>query len=276
MNQHDLLLSRMEDLAKRAGKIGCAASKFLTPAEAQVVAEYFKHRKHTALILDGGFENAERVRAVFLNPDWGHFEREEQLSALRIKHRPQDSLGHRDILGAIMALGIERDTIGDIICPQDTAAKPAGGNQSHQDQAHPHVDESAPQPLTAPTLVCLPELRQYIIDNLIKAGRIGITVTATSLDELPTRQEEMTLKTDTVASLRLDAVLSAAFDLPRTKASELISAGRVSVNHLPCEQPAKELSEGTLLSVRSLGRAKLIETGGLSKKGRLFIKIGVY
>jgi RNA-binding protein YlmH len=68
----------------------------------------------------------------------------------------------------------------------------------------------------------------------------------------------------------------AAFGLSRAKAAELITAGRVSVNHQLCEQPAKELGEGSLLSVRGMGRAKLLEVGSVSKKGRIFIRIGIY
>ncbi|MCL2167264.1 MAG: RNA-binding protein, partial [Clostridiales bacterium] len=59
-------------------------------------------------------------------------------------------------------------------------------------------------------------------------------------------------------------------------ASELIETGRVSLNHEICQQPAKEVGEGAILSVRGMGRAKLMETGGLSKKGRLYIKVGLY
>ena len=96
------------------------------------------------------------------------------------------------------------------------------------------------------------------------------------LEELPAKQEELTIKTDTVASLRLDAVLCAAFGLSRTKAAELTAAGRVNLDHQPCLQPAKELSEGALLSVRGVGRAKLLEAGGVSRKGRIFVRIGLY
>ena len=246
MDAKDLLLGHMEDLAGKAVKTGCAASKFLTPTEAQSVAEYFKH-KRAALSFDGGYESAERTRAVFLNPDWGECNRAEWFTALKIEHRPQDTLGHRDILGALMSLGIERDTIGDIIADEHFKA-----------------------------LVCLPEMGGYIKENLTKAGRVGVTISEISLGELPVKQEELSVKTDTVASLRLDAVLCAAFGLARTKAAELIEAGRVNLDHQPCLQPAKELSEGALLSVRGMGRAKLLEVGGVSRKGRTFIKIGLY
>jgi len=246
MEHIDLLLAHMEDLAAKAIKTGCAASRFLTPTEARSVAEHFKH-KRTALSFDGGFDNAERVRTVFLNPEWGECERSDLFVVLKIEYRPQDNLGHRDILGALMALGIERDTIGDIVGAEHTA-----------------------------TLVCLPELSGYIIENLTKAGRVGISVSKISLDDLPAKQEDLNIKTDTVASLRLDVILCAVFGLSRAKATEFITAGRVNLDHVICLQPAKEISEGALLSVRGLGRAKLLETGGLSRKGRIFVRIGLY
>ena len=246
MEKAELLLSRMEDLAKKALKTGCAASKFLTPAEAHGVSEYFMY-KRVNLSFDGGFADAERVRAVFLNPDWGKYNRDALFSALMFEFRAQDTLGHRDVLGALMALGIERDTIGDIVITGNSAVT-----------------------------VCLPELSGYIMDNLSKAGRVGISIKDISLDELPLRQEELNIKTDTVASQRLDAILSAAFGLSRAKASELINTGNVSLDYQACMQPAKEVSEGALLSVRGLGRAKLLEIGGISRKGRIFVRIGLY
>jgi len=246
MDQIEILLSRMEDLAAKAEKTGSAASRFLTPAEAQSVQSFYKH-KRVSVTLDGGFDGAERVRAVFLNPDWGKYERADLFAALKIEYRQQDTLGHRDILGAIMSLGIERDTVGDIVVVGNTA-----------------------------TVVCLPELSGYIIENLSKAGRVGICISEVSLKELLPSQEELEEKTDTVASLRLDAVLCAAFDLSRTKASELISAGSVSLDHQQCLQPSKEVNEGALLSIRGIGRAKLLDIGGTSRKGRIFIRIGRY
>ena len=246
MELMDLLIAHMDDLAEKAAKTGYAASRFLSPAEARYVEAHFRN-KHAALSFDGGYEGAERVRTVFLNPDWGECGRARLFAACKIKYRTQDTLGRRDILGALMALGIERDTIGDIIAGDGFSA-----------------------------LVCLPELGGYITENLTKAGRAGVTVSEIGFDELPARQEELIEKTDTVASLRLDSILCVAFGLSRAKAVEIIAEGRVSLNHLLCLQPAKELPAGALLSVRGLGRARLLEVGGLSKKGRIFVRIGVY
>ena len=69
MEQKDYLLARMEDLADKAVKAGFAASRFLTPAEARMTADGIKN-KRAALSFDGGYEDAERTRAIFLNPDW--------------------------------------------------------------------------------------------------------------------------------------------------------------------------------------------------------------
>jgi RNA-binding protein YlmH len=245
--ENDILIARMSDLASRAVRTGLAASKFLTPTESQSVSMHFSRRKDATLIVDGGFEGAERARAVFTNPDWGEYERTALFTALKVVHRPQDTLSHRDILGALMALGIERETIGDIIVDEAVAA-----------------------------FICLPELGGYIVENFTKAGRVGLEVSVIGLDELPVREEELTMKTDTVASLRLDAVLSAAFGISRTKAAELITAGRVNLNFQECLRTDKEVAMDSLLSVRGLGRAKLLEIGGLSRKGRSFIKIGIY
>ena len=245
--ENDILIAHMNDLARKAVKEGFAASKFLTPAESQSVSEHFSRRKDAILNVDGGFEGAERTRAVFMNPDWGEYERTDLFTALKVAHRPQDTLGHRDILGALMALGIERETVGDIIVDEAGAA-----------------------------LVCLPELGKFIIENFTKAGRVGLVVSVIGLDELPVREEELTIITDTVASLRLDAVLCTAFRVSRAKAAELILTGRVSVNHQVCLRTDKEVRVDSLLSVRGLGRAKLLEIGGLSRKGRSFIRIGMY
>jgi RNA-binding protein YlmH len=242
-----ILLAHMDDLANKATKIGFTASKFLTPAEAQIVTENFTRRHDITLTPDGGFEGAERIRMIFTNPDWGSYVREELLSALKIEHRPQDSLGHRDILGALMAVGIERETIGDILVTEQITA-----------------------------FVCMPELSGYITGNIFKAGRVGIKISEIDLKELPARIEELTIISGTVASLRLDAVLSVAFRLSRSKITELIAAGRVSLNHQVCLQSSKGVGEQSLLSIRGMGRAKLLEVGGATKKGRIFIKIGLY
>ena len=71
MEQQDFLFGRMEDLANKAAKTGVAASRFLTPAEVKYIENEFSRRNDILLSFDGGYDGAERVRAVFRNPAWG-------------------------------------------------------------------------------------------------------------------------------------------------------------------------------------------------------------
>jgi RNA-binding protein YlmH len=245
MEHKKLMIGHMEDLATKAVRNGCAASRFLTPAEAHHVSIHFAKNNNVSLSFDGGYEGAERVRAVFLNPDWGDYIRSDLIAAFTVSVPIQESVGHRDLLGAVMALGIERDTIGDII-------------------------ES---PLV---FLCLPELGGFIKQELKSAGRAKVSLSGIPLGKLPDRKDDLTVRTDTVASLRLDAVLGSAFGLSRSKAAQIIESGSVNLNHEECRDCTKTVSEGAILSIRGMGRAKLLEIGGSSKKGRTFIKTGFY
>ena len=78
-----------------------------------------------------------------------------------------------------------------------------------------------------------------------------------------------------VASLRFDAVTAAVFNLSRGDAAEQIGDGKAQLSHRICEDATKEVSVGDIISVRGLGRVKLLEIGGQSKKGRVWIKFGM-
>ena len=247
IDDKNILIARMDDMVDKALKTGVAASKFLTPADAASVAEHFARRRDISIHFDGGFDGAERTRAIFTNSDWGTYERSELFTALKISYRIQDAVGHRDILGALMGLGIKRDAVGDIIINERFSV-----------------------------LVCLPKMATFIIENLSKAGRVGLQIADMCLDEIPVCEDELTIKTCTVASLRLDAVLSSTFSISRAKATELIATKQVSLNHQVCEKSDKDIEENALLSVRGIGRARLLEVGGTSRKGRSFIKVGIF
>ena len=243
-----MLLARMEDLAQAALRRGCAASRFLTPAETEKVKSAFAARTQAVRVVEeGGFPDAERVRLVFLQPEWGRYERSDVLAALRISFRAEDALTHRDLLGALLALGMGRDSLGDIVVETDCA-----------------------------TLVCEPEMAGYIRQNLTRAGRAGVAAADVALDTLTQRTQALRVKTASVSSLRLDALISAAFHVSRGEAARLIAEGRVNLQHSVCEEAKRSVAAGTVFSVRGLGRAKLLQTGGLSRKGRLFVEIGRY
>lgn len=244
--EEKFLLSHLEDLARRAGQIGACCSRFLTPAEQARATQAFANRRDVTLSFDGGYDGAERQLAIFLQPDWGSYRQEEELCALRLTYRRQDTLTHRDILGAAMALGIKRELLGDI-----EAANPG-------------------------FVVCTADIAPFLAEQLTQAGRVGLKLSAISPQELPARRQEMEQLRDTVASPRLDAVAAAAFRTSRTEAVRAIEAGFIQLNHQEALSPTKLVAEGDLLSFRGKGRARVLELGGESRKGRIWLTIGRY
>ena len=162
-------------------------------------------------------------------------------------HGADSALTHRDILGSLMGLGVARERLGDIWVSEHSADIAAASS-----------------------------LRDFFLREWDQAGRVRLTVTEIERRQLRLPQVQVKTIRDTVSSLRLDAVVSTAFSMSRGRAAELIAAGRVNLDHTPCLKPDKGVAEGAVLTVRGLGKAKLVEAGGLTKKGRTGITIERY
>jgi RNA-binding protein YlmH len=255
----------MEDLAERSIKIGMASSKFLTPAEQEIVRGHFSRANDVRFVLESGLDHIaaandtdasavavkcaddRRRLAIFLNPDWGIFDIEKLICAIRIDYRDQDAIGHRDILGALMALGIKREVLGDII--------------SEETPAH---------------LICLSEIAATIRGGITKIGSVGVRLTDVSLSDVTVREEELISKTITAVSLRLDMLVGGGFGVSRNEAIQLIHGGLTALNHIICEKPDRKVAASDVISVRGKGRIKILSVGNMSRKGRTFVEIGIY
>ena len=93
---------------------------------------------------------------------------------------------------------------------------------------------------------------RLICQELLQAGRTELATRLLEPDEVPEfRTAERRKCTAPVSSLRLDAVLAAMLRCSRGQASELVTAGRVEINHLPADiytQRAEEAgSDETIL-----------------------------
>ena len=158
---------------------------------------------------------------------------------------------HKDYLGSLMGLEIRREALGDIVLPPDA-------------------------PGTAYVFALEPAAR-LICQELLQAGRTELTTRLLAPDEVPEfRTAERRKCTATVSSLRLDAVLAAMLHCSRGQASELVTAGRVEINHLPAEKPSAPVYEGDVFTVRGKGRFALTDLPGKSKKERLIIEFFQY
>jgi RNA-binding protein YlmH len=120
------------------------------------------------------------------------------------------------------------------------------------------------------------EIAPYILQNFTSAGRAKVSLTQIPLSDVKVPEPEVKEIKDTLASLRLDSVISSGFRIGRSLASQYISAGKAAINGLPCEKPDKTVAEGDKISVRGMGKIKLRSVGGQTKKGRISVVIDRY
>lgn len=197
------------------------------------------------MLLTGGYPEAERAVAVFfpeyLTPETAADAAE--LTFLRAAKHPTDCLTHRDYLGALMGLQIDRSCIGDILV-HDTGAD----------------------------LIVTNEIADFLLLHFDRAGRRHLTVSRIAPDMLKLPQTEETIQEGNVASARLDCMIAEIFHISRTEAQQSIAKGLVFVNLLQVLKPEKILCAGDRLTLRGKGRARILAFTGQSRKGRLFLQ----
>ncbi len=243
------LIRRAEDLYSRSDRQNIVtATGFLTPAEVYALNRWGERLPEGCMLLSGGAEGCERQRAFFL-PDWlspEDLDLAEHIRAVRIEAHFGEP-GHRDYMGAILALGIQRDSLGDILVQ---------GPEAY--------------------VFCLPSVEPLLLEELDRAGRVGVKTFSCPLGAVPMPEHRVKRVSFTVKSLRLDAVASSMFGLSRTAAAELIRLGAATLNYAPCEKPDAPVKPGDVLSLRGHGKGILSDVGGRSRKDRLFLEAEIY
>ena len=186
----------------------------------------------------GGY--ADAVRVMF-GADAG--EEDFPITALQFRHPTAYPLSHRDYLGALMALGIRRETVGDILVGEGRAV-----------------------------IFFTDEIVPFVLANVDKIGRVGVKIGYADPADLPQPDpgEEQVL---TLSSLRLDAFVAAICRLSREKAAQLIRSDMVTVDHVIQNGVSFTLSEGAAVTVRRYGKFILTALLGSSRKGKLRIAI---
>ena len=225
-----------------------ASSCFLSPRELQMCRFLFGDTE--GLYYFGGYEDAERKMPIFL-PDYLDesflTEADSPVVCLRASFYQADTLSHRDFLGALMGAGIGRETVGDICVSKGSC-----------------------------DFFVTAEIAPYILQNFTDAGRTRLHMEAIPLNQVLIPQPETKEIRDTLASLRLDSVISSGFRIGRSLAAQHITAGKAAINGLSCEKPDKSVLEGDKISVRGLGKIHLRTVNGQTKKGRISVVIDRY
>ena len=244
-----LLLAKLWDKINAGIRKNIPANTcFLSPRELEMARYLFGQPE--GLYAFGGYPEAERKMLVFL-PDYleesALMEEDSPVVCLRCTFYLEDSLSHRDFLGALMGAGIGRETVGDIC-----------------------VDKGSCD------FFVTAEIAPYILQNFTSAGRTRVHIRQIPLTEASIPAPEVKEIKDTLASLRLDSVISSGFRIGRSLACQYIQTGKAAVDGLPCEKPDKPVAEGMKISVRGLGRIQLAAVGGKTKKDRISVVIHRY
>ena len=120
------------------------------------------------------------------------------------------------------------------------------------------------------------EMAPHLLQSFTSAGRTKLHLSQISLAQAQIPEPEVREIKDTLASLRLDSVISSGFRIGRSLASQYISAGKASIDGLPCEKPDKPVAQGSRVSVRGLGKIRLVQINGKTKKDRISVVIHRY
>jgi len=187
----------------------------------------------------GGYEDAERVMLAVVPDFYDPDDVKYPFTSVAFRYRKEQKLTHRDFLGSLLACGIRRDKIGDILC---------GDGLTVAFLSH--------------------EIVPYICEQMQCVGREGVTIIPDYTDALPLNRAYQSIQ-DTVASPRLDAVVKVLIRSSREEAAQLIRTGMVSVDHLPAETVSLNLVAPCTISVRGHGRYLIDQFGPETKKGRL-------
>ena len=221
---------------------------FLDAAKAAKFAGLFNKEDFICAAV-GGAPTAERKMLGFA-PEYDSLSPEDfPITAVAVRYNAKYSkaLSHRDFLGAALGLGIDRARLGDIL-----------------------LGEGA-------VIIAAQEMAEYICANLEQVGRTKVNCEIVPVNFSESEAAENFLgKRMTVASLRLDAVVSGAFNISRAKAAGLIEGEKVFINWACAASGAKTISEGDIVTVRGLGRVRLDKVGGSTKKDRLVVFVAKY
>ncbi len=244
-----LLLAKLWDKINAGMRKNIPANTcFLSPRELEMARFLFGEPE--GLHAFGGYGEAERKMLCYL-PDYMEeislMEDGSPVVCLRCTFFQGDSLTHRDFLGALMGAGIGRETVGDILVGSGSC-----------------------------DFFVTEEIAPYILSSFDSAGRTRLHIETIPLSQVQAPQPEIKEIKDTLASLRLDSVISSGFRIGRSLAAQYVSAGKAAIDGLPCEKPDKAVGEGMKISVRGLGKIKIEKVNGKTKKDRISVIIHRY
>lgn len=231
---------RIEELQGRSSY----ASAFLDPRRLELAEAALRKNNAFSYTVYGGYAGAER-NALLVFPSQ-HSGSLPPVKAVLVRW-PQGAAqpGHRDLLGAVLGLGLRRDQVGDVVMLEEGGA----------------------------AIMVLGDKAPYVEANLALVGSLAVSSSAVEPESLSLSAGEGKEIRGTVAALRLDSVLALGFGLSRSRAVLLVKGGLAAINWRPEESPSRQLREGDLVSLRNRGRLRVAAVEGETRKGRIRLKL---
>lgn len=242
--------NRFRDLADKSFQQNVFTfTNFLGLSEQDAFWQIEPKLRHAGYSLYGGSGNTERKMIRFGNVEELGYEVPFPIACIHMQPlimKFADKLSHRDFLGALMNLGIERGTIGDIKV----------------------VDKEA-------YLFCQESIAEYICQNLEQIKHTHVKCKITEEYE-ETVEEEPELHTIQVSSVRVDAVIAKVYNKSRSDCLELFRTGKVYINGRLCENNSRLLKQGEIVNARGYGKFVFSGEPRETRKGKLNVSVSVY
>lgn len=221
------------------------STDFLDPYEIHLAKSVLNKFVDLKYLIEGGYKDSER-KMIIIYPNY--ISREDidiPITSLEMTGDLVDT-DHKDYLGSILSLGLKRSKIGDILVHDDSGIA-----------------------------IVKTEISDFLIYNLEKIKNKKVQISLHNTDNIKTPQLQYKELIKFVASLRLDSIISSAFNLSRKESMNIINSGSIKVNFEVIEKSSKVIEEGDMISVKGFGRFILHEIRGRSKSDRFICIIRI-
>ncbi|MGM0414609.1 MAG: RNA-binding protein [Bacillota bacterium] len=236
------ILDKVELVKERKNK---EVTKFLNPYQIKITKKILEQITDINYKFDGGYNKAERKR-VLIFPDYLFPDHQiVPLSFYKIEGNFDFvNISHRDFLGALLGLGVKRDYIGDIILLESSAQVIIGS-----------------------------EIKDEIELNLNNVNEVPVNIREIDRQEIKFKPEHRKEILATVASMRLDAIVSAGFGESRSRSSQYITSGKIKLNWKEINNVSAEVEIGDMISFKGRGRLYVADNRGKSNRDRIKLKL---
>ena len=222
-------------------------SGFLDPYGQEIAETIVANYPGIRVDFEGGYQGAERQRAMFIDETFGG-KPGFDVAVVKISWNGQFARpGHRDVLGSLMGLGIERDRVGDILIAGENAR-----------------------------ILTDVKMAEFLVTDFNKVGSIAITCEIDDVANIAPKEERCKEIRATVASLRVDSIAAAGYGFSRSRAAADIAADKLKLNWQSVKGASQTIKEGDVLSMRGRGRLEVAELRGTTKKVRICIVLKRY